>query len=182
MPEEGRDILGRTYEYFIKEFARAEGHRGGEFFTPAPVARLLVEMLEPYEGRVLRSGVRLLRPVRAVSPVHRGPRRPPRQDLDLRPGAKPGHLADRTDEPRDPRPVRGDQVHAGRLAARRRFPDSEGGLRDGEPAVQPVGMVDPRDPRRRPLGARHATGGERELRAGSSTSSSISRRMGAPGS
>jgi len=52
-PREARDILGRTYEYFIKEFARAEGHRGGEFFTPAPVARLLVEMLEPYEGRVL---------------------------------------------------------------------------------------------------------------------------------
>jgi type I restriction enzyme M protein len=52
-PEESRDILGRTYEYFIKEFARAEGHRGGEFFTPAPVARLLVEMLEPFKGRVL---------------------------------------------------------------------------------------------------------------------------------
>jgi type I restriction enzyme M protein len=51
-PREARDILGRTYEYFIKEFARAEGHRGGEFFTPAPVARLLVEMLEPFEGRV----------------------------------------------------------------------------------------------------------------------------------
>jgi type I restriction enzyme M protein len=51
--EEARDILGGTYEYFIKEFARAEGHRGGEFFTPAPVARLLVEMLEPYKGRVL---------------------------------------------------------------------------------------------------------------------------------
>lgn len=49
---EARDILGRVYEYFIKEFARAEGHRGGEFFTPAPVARLLVEMLQPYEGRV----------------------------------------------------------------------------------------------------------------------------------
>ena len=52
-PGEARDILGRTYEYFIKEFARTEGHRGGEFFTPAAVARLLVEMLEPYEGRVL---------------------------------------------------------------------------------------------------------------------------------
>jgi type I restriction enzyme M protein len=51
-PEEARDILGQTYEYFIKEFARAEGHRGGEFFTPSPVARLLVEMLEPYKGRV----------------------------------------------------------------------------------------------------------------------------------
>jgi type I restriction enzyme M protein len=51
-PGEARDILGRIYEYFIKEFARSEGHRGGEFFTPAPVAKLLVEMLEPFEGRV----------------------------------------------------------------------------------------------------------------------------------
>ncbi|MEJ7891853.1 MAG: class I SAM-dependent DNA methyltransferase [Solirubrobacteraceae bacterium] len=50
---EARDVLGRTYEYFIKEFARSEGHRGGEFFTPGPVARLLVEMLQPFEGRVL---------------------------------------------------------------------------------------------------------------------------------
>jgi type I restriction enzyme M protein len=51
--EHARDLLGRTYEYFIKSFARAEGHRGGEFYTPASVTRLLVEMLEPYEGRVL---------------------------------------------------------------------------------------------------------------------------------
>ena len=50
---QARDVLGRIYEYFIKEFARAEGHRGGEFFTPGSVARLLVEMLEPYQGRVL---------------------------------------------------------------------------------------------------------------------------------
>jgi type I restriction enzyme M protein len=50
--KEARDVLGRIYEYFIKEFARSEGHRGGEFFTPAAVARLLVEMLEPLEGRV----------------------------------------------------------------------------------------------------------------------------------
>jgi type I restriction enzyme M protein len=49
---EARDLLGRTYEYFIKEFARAEGHRGGEFYTPRSVTRLLVEMLEPYEGRI----------------------------------------------------------------------------------------------------------------------------------
>lgn len=49
---EARDVLGRTYEYFIREFARAEGHRGGEFFTPACVARLLVEMLQPFDGRI----------------------------------------------------------------------------------------------------------------------------------
>lgn len=47
-----RDLLGRTYEYFIKEFARAEGQRGGEFYTPRSVTQLLVQMLEPYEGRV----------------------------------------------------------------------------------------------------------------------------------
>lgn len=51
-PETARDVLGRVYEYFIKEFARSEGHRGGEFYTPASVVRLLVEMLEPYEGRI----------------------------------------------------------------------------------------------------------------------------------
>lgn len=51
--DKARDILGRTYEYFIKRFAASEGHRGGEFYTPRSVTRLLVEMLEPYEGRVL---------------------------------------------------------------------------------------------------------------------------------
>ena len=50
-PAHARDVLGRVYEYFIKEFARSEGHRGGEFFTPGPVARLLVEMLQPFQGR-----------------------------------------------------------------------------------------------------------------------------------
>lgn len=50
--ETARDILGRTYEYFIKTFARHEGHRGGEFYTPASVTRLLVGMLEPFNGRV----------------------------------------------------------------------------------------------------------------------------------
>ena len=50
--EEARDLLGRVYEYFIKTFARSEGHRGGEFYTPSSVVELLVLMLEPYEGRV----------------------------------------------------------------------------------------------------------------------------------
>ena len=51
--DKARDILGRTYEYFIKRFAAAEGHRGGEFYTPRSVTQLLVEILAPYEGRVL---------------------------------------------------------------------------------------------------------------------------------
>ncbi len=55
-PEVARDVLGRVYEYFIKEFARSEGHRGGEFYTPGNVVRLLVEMLQPYSGGAGRSG------------------------------------------------------------------------------------------------------------------------------
>ena len=47
-----RDILGRVYEYFLGGFAGAEGKRGGEFYTPRSVVRLLVEMLQPYKGRV----------------------------------------------------------------------------------------------------------------------------------
>ena len=49
---QARDMLGRVYEYFLEKFAKAEGKRGGEFFTPRCIVRLLVEMLEPYEGRV----------------------------------------------------------------------------------------------------------------------------------
>ncbi|RMF57159.1 MAG: SAM-dependent DNA methyltransferase [Calditrichaeota bacterium] len=47
-----RDILGRVYEYFLARFAAAEGKNGGQFYTPACVVRLLVEMIEPYKGRV----------------------------------------------------------------------------------------------------------------------------------
>jgi len=48
-----KDLLGRIYEYFLAGFAGAEGRRGGEFLTPLSVVNLLVEMLEPMEGRVL---------------------------------------------------------------------------------------------------------------------------------
>ncbi len=47
-----RDVLGRVYEYFLSQFASAEGKKGGEFYTPHCVVRLLVEMLEPYRGLV----------------------------------------------------------------------------------------------------------------------------------
>ena len=46
------DVLGNVYEYFLEQFALAEGRKGGEFYTPRSVVRLLVEMLEPYQGRV----------------------------------------------------------------------------------------------------------------------------------
>ena len=47
-----RDVLGRVYEYFLSQFAGAEGKKGGEFYTPRCVVKLLVEMLKPYKGRV----------------------------------------------------------------------------------------------------------------------------------
>ncbi len=47
------DILGHVFEYFLGEFALAEGKKGGQFYTPRSVVELLVEMLEPYKGRVL---------------------------------------------------------------------------------------------------------------------------------
>ncbi len=47
-----QDILGRVYEYFLGRFASAEGKGGGEFYTPQSVVRILVEMIEPYRGRV----------------------------------------------------------------------------------------------------------------------------------
>ena len=46
------DVLGRVYEYFLEQFAMAEGRKGGEFYTPRSVVQLLVEMIEPYQGRV----------------------------------------------------------------------------------------------------------------------------------
>ena len=47
-----KDLLGRVYEYFLGQFASAEGKKGGEFYTPRCVVRLLVEMIEPFKGRV----------------------------------------------------------------------------------------------------------------------------------
>jgi type I restriction enzyme M protein len=47
-----KDILGRVYEYFIGQFADAEGKKGGQFYTPKSIVQLLVEMLEPYKGRI----------------------------------------------------------------------------------------------------------------------------------
>ena len=47
-----KDILGKVYEYFLGQFADAEGKKGGQFYTPRSIVRLLVEMIEPYKGRV----------------------------------------------------------------------------------------------------------------------------------
>lgn len=50
--DDARDLLGRVYEYFLGQFAGSEGKRGGEFYTPRSVVGVLVEMIEPFKGRV----------------------------------------------------------------------------------------------------------------------------------
>ena len=47
------DAFGRIYEYFLGEFARTEGQKGGEFYTPSSIVRLLTEVIEPYHGKIL---------------------------------------------------------------------------------------------------------------------------------
>jgi len=47
-----KDLLGRVYEYFLGEFANAEGKKGGQFYTPKSIVRLMIEMIEPYHGRI----------------------------------------------------------------------------------------------------------------------------------
>jgi type I restriction enzyme M protein len=51
--ERSADVLGHVFEYFLGEFALGEGRKGGQFYTPRSIVELLVEMLEPYKGRVL---------------------------------------------------------------------------------------------------------------------------------
>lgn len=71
------DAFGRIYEYFLGEFARTEGSKGGEFYTPSPIVRLLVEILEPFHGRVLDpacgSGGMFVQSARFVAEHQRNP-------------------------------------------------------------------------------------------------------------
>jgi type I restriction enzyme M protein len=78
----GQDVLGRVYEYFLGQFAIAEGKRGGQFYTAGCVVKLLVEMIEPFKGRVLDpccgSGgmfVQSLRFIEAHAGTHVDPKR-----------------------------------------------------------------------------------------------------------
>jgi len=73
------DAFGRVYEYFLGEFARTEGSKGGEFYTPSSIVRLIVEILEPFHGRVLDpacgSGGMFVQSARFVSARRRDPSR-----------------------------------------------------------------------------------------------------------
>ena len=117
-----KDVLGRVYEYFLSQFASAEGKKGGEFYTPRCVVKLLVEMLEPYRGRVYdpccgSSGMFVQSVAFIRRPRHgqRQRRQGARRHLDLGTGVEPHDLADRADEPRHPR-------HRGPDRPRRQLP------------------------------------------------------------
>ncbi|HTV40484.1 MAG TPA: class I SAM-dependent DNA methyltransferase [Candidatus Sulfotelmatobacter sp.] len=71
------DAFGRIYEYFLGEFARTEGQKGGEFYTPGCIVRFLTEVIEPYHGRILDpacgSGGMFVSSARFVSEHKRNP-------------------------------------------------------------------------------------------------------------
>ena len=98
-----RDLLGEVYEYFLEKFARAEGKRGGEFYTPASRRQGPRRRPRTHPRPGLRPVLRLGRHVRPDREVHLRARRRPDGRAHLRPGAQRAHLADGQDEPRHPR-------------------------------------------------------------------------------
>ena len=83
------DAFGKVYEYFLGKFAVAEGAKGGEYFTPTSIVRLIVEIIEPFNGKILDpacgSGGMFVQSARFVE---RAPQRQGRPPLDLRPRAR----------------------------------------------------------------------------------------------
>ena len=95
-----KDVLGRVYEYFLGQFADAEGKKGGQFYTPRSIVQLLVAMIEPFKGRVFDpccgSGGMFVQSEKFVE-AHRG--RQTRQHQHLRSRIKPNNMATMQNEP-----------------------------------------------------------------------------------
>jgi type I restriction enzyme M protein len=98
-----KDILGQVYEYFLGQFASAEGKKGGQFYTPASIVQGAGGRAGAPQRQGLRPLLRLRRHVCAIGKVHRSPRRQARRCVDLRSGIQPHHLAAGGDEPGDSR-------------------------------------------------------------------------------
>lgn len=85
--EAGKDLLGRTYEYCIAQFAAYEGVKGGEFYTPASIVKTIVAILKPFDKLPgLRPVLRLRRHVRAERQIPSGAQRAERRHRRLRSG------------------------------------------------------------------------------------------------
>jgi hypothetical protein len=138
-----RDELGRVFEYFLSEFASAEGKKGGQFYTPMCVVQLLVAMLAPFNGRVFDPCLRVRRHVCSVGEVHRGAPHPERQRRQsegrpqrVRSGVEQHHISALSHELGGSRHRGQDRLEHGRLVPSRPAPRPEGRLRSREPAVQ----------------------------------------------
>ena len=159
--DRSKDILGRVYEYFLAQFASAEGKKGGQFYTPSHVVRVLVEMLAPYKGRVYDpccgSGGMFVQSEKFVE-AH---------------GGKIGDISIYGQESNSTTwrlakmnlAIRGIDAQIG---ARRHLPQRlpsgpEGRLRAGQPAVQRQRLAGRAAQGRQALGVRHAAGGQRQL-------------------
>ena len=131
-----KDILGRVYEYFLSQFASAEGKKGGQFYTPRCVVRVLVEMLAPYKGRVYDpccgSGGMFVQSEKFVE-AHGGRHR---RHQHLRPGVEPHHLAAGQDEPGHPGHRKQPRPGARRQLPPRPAHGPQGRLRPRQSAVQ----------------------------------------------
>ena len=81
------DAFGKIYEYFLGKFAMSEGQKGGEFFTPTSLVKLIVEIIEPFHGRIFDpacgSGGMFVQSARLRGAP---PQEPERRDLGLRAG------------------------------------------------------------------------------------------------
>ena len=141
--KKARDVLGEVYEYFLEKFARAEGKRGGEFYTPSSVVSLLVAAAGTLRGPGLRPVLRLGRHVRPGGEVRPRAPRPPRRHRRLRPGVQRANLAPGQDEPRHPRHLRRPQQPLGRHLLRRQAPRHQGRLHPRQPPLQHVRLGPP---------------------------------------
>ena len=102
----GSNVLGDAYEYLIDRFADDAGKKGGEFYTPRSVVRLIVELLQPQRGNAhLRPHRRLRRNAHLRGPICARARGRPAQPRAARPGAQPRNTCHRQAQPAAPRPA-----------------------------------------------------------------------------
>ena len=111
IPTMDGDAFGKIYEYFLGKFAMSEGQKGGEFFTPISIVRLIVEIIEPFQGRILDPACGLGWYVRAERRFREKPPARTRQGTQcLWPGENLGDGAAGADELGRPRAVRRHQA------------------------------------------------------------------------
>ena len=168
-----KDVLGRVYEYFLSQFASAEGKKGGEFYTPRCVVKLLVEMLEPYQGRVYdpccgSSGmfVQSIEFINAHASWQRQWRQGAWRHLHLGAGVQPHHLEAGQDEPGAIARHRPGQHRPRRQLPQRPAPGPEGRLHPRQSPLQHLRLGRRAAAGRQAMGVRRPARGQRQLRLG----------------